>query len=103
MVRNSIGLLIADFTSTWSQAALDAFFCQESCIRSTRIIGDGSEKTKLLSVTFFGFLRVAEPIVIDCKIEVVGKGGSTEVGGVNGVDTPLKGAEKEGKAEEKRD
>ena len=48
-------------------------------------------------------MRVAEPIVIDWKIEVVGKGGSTEVGGVNGVDTPLKGAEKEGKAEEKRD
>ena len=31
----------------------------------------------------------------------VGKGGSIEVGGVNGVDTPLKGAEKEEKTEEK--
>ena len=35
------------------------------------------------------------------RIGVVGKGGSIEVGVVNGVDTPLKGAEKEGKAEEK--
>ena len=70
-------------------------FWQESCtsLMSKRVGGGAAKRAGI---------PLAGQDVVE-RIGVVGKGGSIEVGVVNGVDTPLKGAEKEGKAEEKRD